>query len=93
MEFIYPSLDLEHVNKCWADIPFVALPDGVHAFESDYVFMMSAALPSDPCATLYGVSCYQQVKADAKLKVSACPESATVWCSCLQNFLFFCAFV
>ena len=77
IEFVYPTgVDLEHPPPGWDAIPFIALPDGVHAFDHDYVLFTTPPLPEDAAkhglvgSTLYGVSCYRQVKADATLKAA-----------------------
>ncbi len=64
IEFCCPSLGGKYPTH-WDALPFVALPDGSHKSSEDYVFFMTCSESGEP---LYGVSCYRQVAASAKLR-------------------------
>jgi hypothetical protein len=36
------------ISTGWNELPFVAVPDGAHAFEEDFVFFTAFPLPTDP---------------------------------------------
>lgn len=72
VEFSHPPLISGSTgrNECpsgWKYLPTLALPDGSHNFAEDTVFFN---LPSlyEPAASIYGVSCYRQIRVE-KLKI------------------------
>ncbi|XP_017086542.1 late secretory pathway protein AVL9 homolog [Drosophila eugracilis] len=72
VEFSHPPLISGSTgrNECpsgWKYLPTLALPDGSHKFAEDTVFFN---LPSlyEPAASIYGVSCYRQIRVE-KLKI------------------------
>ncbi|EDW27506.1 GL20243 [Drosophila persimilis] len=72
VEFSHPPLiaGSSGRNECpsgWKYLPTLALPDGSHNFVEDTVFFN---LPSlfEPAASIYGVSCYRQIRVE-KLKI------------------------
>ncbi|XP_017010797.2 late secretory pathway protein AVL9 homolog [Drosophila takahashii] len=72
VEFSHPPLISGSTGRheCpsgWKYLPTLALPDGSHNFAEDTVFFN---LPSlyEPAASIYGVSCYRQVRVE-KLKI------------------------
>ncbi len=66
IEFCFPSLHGKY-PAAWDAVPFIALPDGSHKSSEDYVFFTTHDANGE---RLYGVSCYRQVAANAKLKES-----------------------
>ncbi|KFB37255.1 AGAP000251-PA-like protein [Anopheles sinensis] len=75
VEFSYPPLvaGTEGKSECpsgWKYLPTLALPDGSHNFNSDFV---SFNLPSltDPQQSVYGISCYRQIALeDVKIRTA-----------------------
>ncbi|EDV47182.1 late secretory pathway protein AVL9 homolog [Drosophila erecta] len=72
VEFSHPPLISGSTGRheCpsgWKYLPTLALPDGSHNFAEDTVFFN---LPSlyEPAASIYGVSCYRQIRVE-KLKI------------------------
>lgn len=72
VEFSHPPLISGSTgrNECpsgWKYLPTLALPDGSHNFAEDTVFFN---LPSlyEPAESIYGVSCYRQIRVE-KLKI------------------------
>ena len=57
---------LESYPSEWNELPFIALPDGAHKSAEDYVFFTTYYQGH----LLFGVSCYRQVAASAKLKAA-----------------------
>ncbi len=62
IEFCQPHL--ESYPQSWNALPFIALPDGSHKTNEDYIFFVTTFENE----TLFGVSCYRQVANSAKLK-------------------------
>lgn len=61
---------MHDANECpagWKYLPTLALPDGSHNFSEDTVFFNLPSL-TDPNSTVFGISCYRQIRAE-KLKV------------------------
>ncbi|EDO37595.1 predicted protein [Nematostella vectensis] len=58
----------------WRHLPFMALPDGAHNYDSDTTFFHLPYLNSRPGKkkTLYGVSCYRQM--DSKDLKNKCDD-------------------
>lgn len=88
LEFVYPcdslirkksssanpeSGDLYELPKKWRHMPSLALPDGSHNYEQDYVyFHLEDTVPDQnskkhPNNTIFGVSCYRQIDASELL--------------------------
>ncbi|RNA31247.1 late secretory pathway AVL9-like protein [Brachionus plicatilis] len=87
LEYVYPcdSLirkksassdpgDLYELPKKWKHMPSLALPDGSHNYDQDYVyFHLEDSVPDQnskkhPNNTIFGVSCYRQIDASQLLK-------------------------
>uniref|UniRef100_A0A182WTL0 UDENN domain-containing protein n=1 Tax=Anopheles quadriannulatus TaxID=34691 RepID=A0A182WTL0_ANOQN len=65
VEFSYPPLvaGTEGKGECpsgWKYLPTLALPDGSHNFNSDFVCFNLPSL-TDPEQSVYGISCYRQI--------------------------------
>ncbi|XP_053678165.1 late secretory pathway protein AVL9 homolog [Anopheles nili] len=65
VEFSYPPLvgGTEGKSECpsgWKYLPTLALPDGSHNFNSDFVCFNLPSL-TDPQQSIYGISCYRQI--------------------------------
>lgn len=58
--------DLE-IPSAWETLPSLAIPDGAHNVESDIIYFI---LPSrsHQNRSVYGISCYRQIPADAELR-------------------------
>lgn len=65
------SIDLYELPKRWKHLPSLALPDGSHNYEQDYIyFHLEDELGQDtekPNKTVFGVSCYRQINASELL--------------------------
>ncbi|XP_041478563.1 late secretory pathway protein AVL9 homolog [Lytechinus variegatus] len=93
VDFSYPPLvegsaeESHEVPSEWKHLPFLALPDGAHNFEEDTIFFH---LPGrGECkSTIYGVSCYRQIKAQDLLSKTADMTRGTVQkCVCVLSKL------
>ncbi|XP_030846183.1 late secretory pathway protein AVL9 homolog [Strongylocentrotus purpuratus] len=93
VDFSYPPLiegqpeDSHDVPSEWKHLPFLALPDGAHNFEDDTIYFH---LPGrGECkSTIYGVSCYRQIKAQDLLSKTADVTRGTVQkCVCVLSKL------
>lgn len=68
------SGDLYELPKKWRHMPSLALPDGSHNYEQDYVYFHLEDTEPDkyskkqPNNTIFGVSCYRQIDASELLK-------------------------
>uniref|UniRef100_A0AAG5D313 UDENN domain-containing protein n=1 Tax=Anopheles atroparvus TaxID=41427 RepID=A0AAG5D313_ANOAO len=75
VEFSYPPLvaGTEGKNECpsgWKYLPTLALPDGSHNFNSDFVCFNLPSL-TDPQQSVYGISCYRQMALeDVKIRTA-----------------------
>ncbi|XP_062537439.1 late secretory pathway protein AVL9 homolog [Armigeres subalbatus] len=72
VEFSYPPLiaGSEGKQECpsgWKYLPTLALPDGSHNFNKDFVCFNLPSL-TDPHESIYGISCYRQIPVE-KLKI------------------------
>ncbi|VDL54339.1 unnamed protein product [Hymenolepis diminuta] len=63
VEYVYPELETGlDLPPAWNFIPPIALPDGAHNFDKDYIFFTAPSLEQKP-TTLFGVACFRQVDA------------------------------
>ena len=85
VEFVYPcdnhiiklpesDNDLYRLPKNWRHLPSLALPDGSHNYDSDYIYFHledesitdvvgESPKKSKPNKTIFGISCYRQINA------------------------------
>eukprot|EP00058_Branchiostoma_floridae_P015244 XP_002600732.1 hypothetical protein BRAFLDRAFT_114758 [Branchiostoma floridae] len=68
IEYAYPPLlegqppDSHDLPDEWKYLPFLALPDGAHNFEEDFIYFHLPGRGGSK-KTVYGVSCYRQIDA------------------------------
>ena len=94
IEFVYPvderiqrvadeaANDVYNLPKKWRHLPSLALPDGSHNYDADYIYFHleddshtlesntnspSTAHKLNPNRTIFGVSCYRQINASELL--------------------------
>ncbi|CAF0935451.1 unnamed protein product [Brachionus calyciflorus] len=90
LEYVYPcdsvirkksdpdfeSSDLYELPKKWKHVPSLALPDGSHNYDQDYIYFHlediddneeNKSKKSRPNNTIFGVSCYRQIDASEML--------------------------
>lgn len=91
LEFVYPNNDrigmssashaaeLYVLPKKWKHLPSLALPDGSHNYNNDYIYFhledddrdeentQAVSKTSKPKRTIFGVSCYRQINASEVL--------------------------
>ncbi|XP_071497067.1 late secretory pathway protein AVL9 homolog [Diadema antillarum] len=83
VDFSYPPLiadetsEISEVPSEWKHLPFLALPDGAHNYEEDTIYFH---LPGrgKHMGTVYGVSCYRQIKTQDLLSKTADVTRGTV---------------
>ena len=88
VEFTYPPLVREgtdHVTQSltstlpseWRHLPHLALPDGSHNYENDFVYF-TLPMPSIPTKCVYGVACCRQIATCLLHQVDSDVTRATV---------------